>query len=981
MSDLVLNVKQISNYPAKTNASGLENILLQSGLGAPYQSITSGALVATALENNGSMGIGYGLPNSPSPTSGQLFASNFIAPINGGFQFNTYLDAQGILRYWNTGAAADWAYDQNAGFIWRRFPDGAAGTQITFPAPLMALSQSGHLTLYFDTLTVVRDPAAPFEVATANWVRNNTVQTFNNRTGPITLTSQDVYQALQLTSPIATQDYAYTVAQQSIQNLLLTCPLVNSFNGRSGQVYLNLSDITCVFFQPGQQPISPTPPIGSNDNSIATTQWVTETIGTPTTSTNPTPPANPSDGQLWWDAIDGNLYIYYDDGTSRQWVAATAYQGSSGGSGGSGIQPSGGTMIGPLYWTATGAPTTRAAQDRDSDQLNLKDYMLPGDNDATAAFMRVIGQVQSLNRPITITIPSGSYNISLPITISLTGNMGITLKGDGSADTIINQTADADCIDVTINNFGSNNLMGGGFAISGLTLYQASPTGSSTTRTALSITGGNVATGAVGQLVLIDDLYVNQTTGSYWATGIYLGNLENIFMSRVQSYCRTTATTTHLVISGNALGGGVYTSGFNLRDCVFMNGAIGVDLRTYLQGMHFHNLNTIGTIISVNATPNAGNNLEYQFVGCYLSGKINFVPTTINLLSSIKFADTYFDSLTMQNANDTQVLFTNTPVLQIIGCTFNGTAMRLANITGLSITGANTYETTLSGNLFEGYQNGGIALSFTMSGRPPLCVGNSFLNDTTPIIDSSSGASFVATRINYIPYLWGAPGSTTNPATISAPLSAFTAQGTITVQPTSGAATLYLTAAAGQGKQLRFDTTGTGDRWVMQSTSTAESGSNAGSDFELRAYSDTGVYLDSPMLITRSNSNIALTGNVTLTNGALSGTSANQAVLLGSTTTIGTPYINMFSSGHATYDVRILAQGGTGATDGQLRISAATMQLLTPCSLQVGGNIGFYNTTPIAKPTVSGAWAGNTAGKALSTALASLGLITDSTTA
>ena len=49
--------------------------------------------------------------------------------------------------------------------------------------------------------------------------------------------------------------------------------------------------------------------------------------------------------------------------------------------------------------------------------------------------------------------------------------------------------------------------------------------------------------------------------------------------------------------------------------------------------------------------------------------------------------------------------------------------------------------------------------------------------------------------------------------------------------------------------------------------------------------------------------------------------------------------------------------------------------------LALGDKVGFYNTAPIGKPTAGGAWAGNTAGKALSTALAALGLITDTSTA
>jgi hypothetical protein len=36
----------------------------------------------------------------------------------------------------------------------------------------------------------------------------------------------------------------------------------------------------------------------------------------------PDPPPNPQAGMLWWRTEDGNLYIYYDDGGSLQWVHA-----------------------------------------------------------------------------------------------------------------------------------------------------------------------------------------------------------------------------------------------------------------------------------------------------------------------------------------------------------------------------------------------------------------------------------------------------------------------------------------------------------------------------------------------------------------------------------------------------------------------------------------------------------------------------------
>src|SRR6185369_2937135 len=34
------------------------------------------------------------------------------------------------------------------------------------------------------------------------------------------------------------------------------------------------------------------------------------------------PPVGPSAGSLWWDSVTGQLFIYYNDGNSSQWVAA-----------------------------------------------------------------------------------------------------------------------------------------------------------------------------------------------------------------------------------------------------------------------------------------------------------------------------------------------------------------------------------------------------------------------------------------------------------------------------------------------------------------------------------------------------------------------------------------------------------------------------------------------------------------------------------
>jgi len=51
------------------------------------------------------------------------------------------------------------------------------------------------------------------------------------------------------------------------------------------------------------------------------TTWTVSNTGA-AISFGPTPPANPVPGSLWWDANGGQLFFYYDDGNTKQWVVA-----------------------------------------------------------------------------------------------------------------------------------------------------------------------------------------------------------------------------------------------------------------------------------------------------------------------------------------------------------------------------------------------------------------------------------------------------------------------------------------------------------------------------------------------------------------------------------------------------------------------------------------------------------------------------------
>ena len=89
-------------------------------------------------------------------------------------------------------------------------------------------------------------------------------------------------------------------------------------------------------------------------------------------------------------------------------------------------------------------------------------------------------------------------------------------------------------------------------------------------------------------------------------------------------------------------------------------------------------------------------------------------------------------------------------------------------------------------------------------------------------------------------------------------------------------------------------------------------------------------------------------------------------------------------SGSTTFSVgsagNILAIAATSVPTDQVTISAVAPGIKIASALQMTGVVGFNGTAPIAKPTVSGAKGSNAALASLLTALASYGLVTDSST-
>jgi hypothetical protein len=337
--DLVLNVRQIANYPDAGFAQSTDKLLLQrGGLGGPYYSLDAFNFVATALAGGGPLSVGVSAPGNSYP--GNIFSTGLVFGPSGFVAANIYsaTDAGPTLwRYLQNGPGAVFGINQFAGLVVDFAPGGAAGGLASL-IRAMTLTSTGAMTLNVGTLTVARDPIASMEVATAQWVAASTVASFNGRSGAVELNLNDIECAggASLTSPrfngspraqtpennsnssrLATTAFVHSVVMGYINDFADNAQVVTTFNGRFGAVTLTEQDIiqaggALIFDSPQFTgvPTAPTASPGTNTEQLATTAFVnaalsSSTVFAPINSpaftgqpTGPTAAPGTSDGQL-----------------------------------------------------------------------------------------------------------------------------------------------------------------------------------------------------------------------------------------------------------------------------------------------------------------------------------------------------------------------------------------------------------------------------------------------------------------------------------------------------------------------------------------------------------------------------------------------------------------------------------------------------------------------------------------------------------
>lgn len=839
--DLVLNVRQIAQYTPVSSAPSTASLLMQlAGIGSAYGSISPQALVSTALSQGGSMAI-----------AGQLGAASVQA---GSGQFSNL-----AVNLLSAQKACVVEFDATWGSI--------GGVPIATQA-------------YADALHAA------------------SVQSFNGRTGAVCLWIQDILNAggAPLWSPVfGGEPRAPTPAPNSCNSRLATTkfvqrcfidgfngvlakhPFVFTFNGRSGDIVLTAEDIIAaggegeIFNNPVFTgiPIAPTAPPGTSTDQIATTAFVMNAVGggpfAPINSPvftgvpqGPTAAAGSSTGQLATTAFVMNAVAEsvtgvasFNTRTGNVVLAAADITGAGGA-----------LLASPAF---TGNPTAPTPP--------------PGDNDTTiattayvtAALAVVSGGVSSFNTR------TGAVSLT---TADITGAGGATLtsptfNGVPAAPTAgpnTNTTQIATCAFVMseLTNAAVVSFNGRQGAVTltsadisaagGAALQSPAFLGTPTAPTAVLGTNSNQIATTAFVTAALTGAGVTSFNGRSGAVTLALTDVTAVGGAPLASPSFSGTPTGPTAAPGNssqqlattqfvtaALAGGAGVSSFNTR-----TGAVTL---------------TIGDITAAGGAP----------IGSPVFTGSPAAPTPTAGNSSTALATTAFVQTAIATAS---VASFNGRVGAVTLNSADVSAAGGALLAGPAFTGAPTAPTAAPGT-----NSGQLATTAFVVSAVNAAGGVTSFNGRAGVVQlqaadiTGAGGAVLAS-----PAFTGTPNAptatagtnTTQLATcafvaaaLSAtgflPLSGGTLTGAIAING-GNAPQLIISPPAGQSASLTLNRvnatvgnqligmTNNSLRWVLSmGSATAETGSNAGSNFALTSYSDAGVALATPFQVIRSN--------------------------------------------------------------------------------------------------------------------------------
>ena len=223
------------------------------------------------------------------------------------------------------------------------------------------------------------------------------------------------------------------------------------------------------------------PTVGQTFTAVGVTwtwdgvKWsLTGVGGTAVVAVSATPPANPTQGMLWWDSVGGQLYVYFNDGNSAQWVVAVNTGGLASIS--VGASPPAGPLTGALWWDAVGGQMYIWFNDGTSSQ-----WVPTTNQSAVFGFLPLAGGEIAGNLTVDgmLTANSGA-NLIGPLNVSGEAILGGTTTNDNAAAGQIGEVISATvttAVSLTTNigaNVASIPLTAGDWDVQGEIWFQPS---------------------------------------------------------------------------------------------------------------------------------------------------------------------------------------------------------------------------------------------------------------------------------------------------------------------------------------------------------------------------------------------------------------------------------------------------------------------------------------------------------------------------
>jgi hypothetical protein len=381
----------------------------------------------------------------------------------------------------------------------------------------------------------------------------------------------------------------------------------------------------------------------------------------------------------------------------------------------------GGTVSGPLLYTATGGTTSRSAQDRAADVRNVLDYgaMCDGVTDDTAAFNAAMALEGSI-----VVIPAGKCcflpnGITVPSGVTLEGLsfFANSLRTAGSTTTLSPPSSSI----LTNANINSVTL-GSGSNLKSACLRNLVVT---TNATAAPTAGAGVYINTGLQVRCENVLVYNAYDGFYWKA-VGPGGICGWMIG-----CHTDQISGHHVVQDTwpelRMTGCRFTSTYGTQAYIYATGGVSGDILPntfFATDCHFNeNGPMVGALLFIGGmVAGAGQSAqEFQFVNCHVE-HVNYIiqtDATVTLLMKVKvIASTVFSQINFFNLNAATARVTQ---IQIMGCDIEGPAFSMGpafwecQVVANNI-GSNVTLNSTAGDSTLAFEGNGVVGNLTLSG-------------------------------------------------------------------------------------------------------------------------------------------------------------------------------------------------------------------------------------------------------------------------